>query len=92
MADGDQHPLLRLSAPRELPRKKVKPNFPPPPKQNVVTHGRALIAGADLAQQHVAEAAAISRDLATDVPYVRIQPELRQIVSDTDLSRFGLVE
>jgi len=91
MADGDQHPLLRLGAPRELPRKKVKPNFPAPPKQNVVTHGRSLLAGADLARQRVAASGAISRDLATDVPYVRIQPELRHMVSDADLRRFGLV-
>jgi hypothetical protein len=91
MADGDQYPLLRLSAPRELPRKKVKPNFPAPPKQDVVTHGRELLAGADLARQHGTAAAAISRDLATDVPYVRIQLEQRHTVSDADLRRFGLV-
>lgn len=91
MADGDQHPLLRLGAPRELPRKKPKLNFPPPPPRDVTSHGRALLAGAERARQHVAAAAAISRDLATDVPYVRIQPEQRHMVSDADLRRFGLV-
>lgn len=91
MADGDQHPLLRLSAPRELARKKAKLNFPRPPARNVVTHGRALLNGADAARQRLVAAAAVSRELATDVPYVRIQPELKSVVSDADLSRLGLV-
>jgi len=91
MADGDQYPLLRLGTPRELARKKVAPKFPPPPTRNVVTHGRALLAGADAARQRVASAVAVSRDLATDVPYVRIQPELKHVVSDADLARLGLV-
>jgi hypothetical protein len=91
MADGDQYPLLRLGTPRELPRKKPKAHFPPPPPRDVNRHGLALLAGANLARQRVADAVAISRDLATDVPYVRIQPEIRHVVSDADLLRFGLV-
>src|ERR1041384_2927560 len=91
MADGDQYPLLRLGTPRKLPRKKRKPNFPPPPPRDVNRHGRALLAGADLARQRVADAAAISRDLATDVPYVRIQHDPRNRVTDDGLVRMGLV-
>ena len=91
MADGDQYPLLRLGAPRELARKKVKPGFPRPPARNVVAHGGALLAGADAARRRVVSAVAVSRDLATDVPYVRIQPELHHVVSDADLARLGLV-
>ncbi|HEX8110387.1 MAG TPA: S8 family peptidase [Kofleriaceae bacterium] len=91
MADGDQYPLLRLGAPRKLPRKKRNPNFPPPPPRDVNRHGRALLAGADLARQRVADAAAISRDLATDVPYVRIQHDPRNMVTDEGLVRMGLV-
>lgn len=91
MADGDQYPLLRLGTPRELARKKVTPKFPPPPTRNVVAHGSALLAGTEAARQRVASAVAVSRDLATDVPYVRIQPELKHVVSDADLARLGLV-
>lgn len=91
MADGDKHPLLRLGAPRELSRKKRKPSFPPPPTRDVNTHGRALLAGAELARKSVAAAVAISRDLATDVPYVRIQHDSRDMVTDDGLRRMGLV-
>lgn len=91
MADGDRYPLLRLGTPRALARKKVKPSFPRPPARNVVAHGRALLAGAEAARQRLVSAVAVSRDLATDVPYVRIQPELKHVVSDADLARLGLV-
>jgi len=91
MADGDRYPLLQLGTPRALARKKVKPSFPRPPARNVVAHGRALLAGAEAARQRLVSAVAVSRDLATDVPYVRIQPELRHVVSDADLARLGLV-
>src|SRR5689334_1566275 len=91
MADGDRYALLRLAAPRELARKRVKPGFPRPPARNVVAHGGALLAGADAARRRVVSAVAVSRDLATDVPYVRIQPELHHVVSDADLARIGLV-
>lgn len=91
MADGDKHPLLRLGVPRELPRKRTKVRFPQPPVRDVNRHGRALLVGAEAAQQRVDAAVAISRDLATDVPYVRIQPELRHMVSDADLRGLGLV-
>jgi len=39
----------------------------------------------------MAAAASISADLATPVPYVRIAPEDRHNVSDSDLLRLGLV-
>lgn len=89
--DGDKQPLLRLAAPRELKRKKVQARFPPPPPRKPAQHGLALLTGADAARQRVDTAAAISRDLATDVPYLRIQPENKHTVSDADLARLGLV-
>jgi hypothetical protein len=91
MADGDRYALLRLAAPRELARKKVRAHFPPPPPRVVRQHGRALIAGADAARHRMSAAAAISRDLSTPVPYLRIAPEDRHNVSDADLARLGLV-
>ena len=39
----------------------------------------------------MASAAAVSRDLATSVPYLRIAPEDKHNVSDADLQRLGLV-
>ncbi len=91
MADGDRHPLLRLAAPRELTRKKIQPGFPPPPPRRPVEHGRALLVGAEAARDRMAAAAAISADLATPVPYIRIAPENKHNVSDADLLRLGLV-
>lgn len=91
MADGDRYPLLRLGAPRELTRKKVRPGFPPPPPRSPVHHGRALLVGADAARDRMAAAAAVSPNLATPVPYVRIAPEDKHNVSDADLQRLGLV-
>lgn len=91
MADGDQYPLLRLAAPRALARKKIQPKFPPPPVRNVVSHGGALLQGAQDAQQRLATAARVSTDLVTDVPYVRIHPDLKMVVSDADLKRLGLI-
>src|SRR4051794_34678684 len=91
MADGEQYPLLRLAPPRALARKKVQPKFPRPPARNVVAHGGALLRGAQDAQQRLATAARVSTGLVTDVPYVRIQPDLKMVVSDADLNRLGLV-
>jgi hypothetical protein len=39
----------------------------------------------------MAAAAAVSADLSTPVPYVRIAPEDKHNVSDADLQRLGLV-
>jgi hypothetical protein len=91
MADGDRHPLLRLAAPRELTRKKVRPGFPAPPTRRPVQHGRALLVGADAARDRMVAAAAVSADLTTPVPYFRIAPEAKHNVSDADLQRLGLV-
>ena len=91
MVDRDQYPLLRLGNPRALQRRKPTFRFPPPPPRDVTRHGRALLAGADAARQRIAAAIAVSPDLATDVPYVRIQPEPRYVVTDADLDRLGLV-
>lgn len=91
MADGDRHPLLRLGTPRVLARKKVPFRPPPPPPRRPVQHGGALLVGADAARDRMAAAAAVSRDLATAVPYLRIAPEDRHNVSDADLGRLGLV-
>lgn len=83
--------MLRLGLPRVLVRKKVQFRLPPPPLHRPVQHGRALLVGADAARDRMAAAAAVSADLATPVPYVRIAPEDKHNVSDADLGRLGLV-
>jgi hypothetical protein len=50
-----------------------------------------LLVGADAARDRMLAAAAVSADLTTPVPYVRIAPEAKHNVSDADLQRLGLV-
>lgn len=91
MADQEQAALLRLLPPRSLPRRKKKPTFPPPPDREAWQHARGLGRGAALVRQHLKEAAQRFPQLATDVPYVRVQLALGALVSDADFKSLGLI-
>ncbi len=54
-------------------------------------HAAGLRGGAALVRQHLADAARRFPQLATDVPYVRIQLAPGAIVSDQDLKSVGLI-
>lgn len=91
MAEGDGSPLLQLRSSRTLPRRKRRPNFPPPPKREPPRHAAVLRAGLDNVRSHLDAAAQRHPGLATDVPYVRIDMAAGAIVFDRDLERIGLI-
>ncbi len=91
MTDEPPSPLLRLLAPRSMARKKRQPKFPPPPPRTPQQHAASLRLGAGLVSQHLSDAASRFPQLATDVPYVRIQLALGAIVSDQELKSIGLI-
>ena len=90
MADEDS-PLLRLAAPRTLPRRKRGPAFPPPPDRNPPQHGQVLGRGLAEVRRHFDEAVERLPTFATDVPYVRIELAPNTFVTDAELGSIGLV-
>jgi hypothetical protein len=90
MAD-EGAPLLRLTPPRTLTRKKARTPFPRPPDRKPTQHGRALGRGLAEIRRHFDEAVAAFPALATDVPYVRIELAPNTFVSDAELSSIGLI-
>jgi len=91
MADNEPAPLLRLLPPKTLARKKRKPSFPPPPQRNPSKHAGGLRQGADLVRQHLREAAERFPQLATEVPYVRVELASGALISDDELKSIGLI-
>ncbi len=91
MADDDRAALLRLAPPRTLARKKRKPAFPPAPTRDPARHARLLQQGAELTRQHLQEAARQFPQLATDVPYVRIQVAGGTVLTDDEIKALGLI-
>jgi len=91
MAEKEHLALMRLLPPRTLARKKRKPSFPPPPDRVPLQHAKGLRRGADLVRQHLRDAAQRFPQLATDVPYVRIQLTRGALVSDGELRALGLI-
>lgn len=91
MPEQDPSPLLRLPPPRSLKRKKRPPGFPPPPSRVPSQHARALRQGMERARQHLAEAERRLPELATDVPYLRVQVAKGAVLTDAELASLGLV-
>jgi subtilisin family serine protease len=91
MANDERYPLLRLKPPQTFPRKKRQPRFPSPPPRNVQTHAAVLRAGIRSTLDHLRKAEATTPGLATDVPYVRLQPIARTILTDDDVRGLGLI-
>lgn len=91
MTDEQTSPLMRLLAPRTLPRKKRKPNLPPPPSRVPQQHAAGLRGGAAKVKQHFEEAVRRLPLLATDVPYVRIELAPGMVVFDQELKSVGLI-
>ena len=91
MAEQDPSPLLRLPPPRSLRRKKLAPHFPPPPSRVPSQHAQVLQQGVERARQHLEDAERRLPELATDVPYLRVQVAKGAILTDAELRALGLV-
>src|SRR5262249_34507040 len=87
----DVHPLLRLLPPRTLERRRRKPSFPPPPARAPAQHATGLRRGTDAVREHLRAAAERFPQLATDVPYVRVQLAPGTILGDDELKAVGLI-
>lgn len=91
MANDERYPLMRLRPPQTFPRRKRQPKFPSPPSRNVQAHAAVLRAGIRSTLDHLRKAEGTTPRLATDVPYVRLQPIARTILTDDDVRGLGLV-
>lgn len=83
--------LLRLGQPRRLERRKSQRRFPPPPARQRAQHAARLRTGALQAVAHLHEAERAAPALATEVPYVRLQPAPGTLVTEQDVKSLGLV-
>lgn len=91
MAEDPGSPLLRLTAPRLLTRKRRQFKFPGPPPRDPPRHAAKLGMGLDEVRKHVQDAVANLHAFATDVPYVRIEFAPGAMVTDAELASLALV-